>query len=193
MLLSVWNGNRPISVRPTLSRPELGNLAIVARTRGGKGLLAKAQILSWSGSLIVNDIKGDLYEETAGFKSTMSDVFVFDTRGIGNRFDPLHERETEDELRAMADYLLAEPHEGHGLIFTKRAVKNADPAVQSGTDRGAPAALLRRPFYPSWYHGRRKAARGALDPGEPAAQPAAGVLQDLCREGVDALAHGGQA
>jgi hypothetical protein len=35
--LGVWDGNRPISVRPTLTRPELGNLAVVARTRGGKG------------------------------------------------------------------------------------------------------------------------------------------------------------
>ena len=81
MHLGVWNGNRPVSVRPTLTRPELGNLAVVARTRGGKGLLANAQILSWSGSLIVNDIKGELYDATAGFKSKTSDVFVFDTPG----------------------------------------------------------------------------------------------------------------
>jgi len=50
-------------------------------------------------------------------------VFVFDARGIGNRFDPLAGRESEDELRAMAEYLLAEPNETHGLIFIKRAVK----------------------------------------------------------------------
>ena len=138
LLLGVWNGNRPISVRPTLSRSELGNLAAVARTRGGKGLLAKAQILSWSSSLIVNDIKGELYEETAGFKSTMSRVFVFDTRGIGNRFDPLHGRESEDELRAMAEYLLAEPHEGHGLIFTKRAVKMLTQLFKAARIEGHP-------------------------------------------------------
>ena len=60
LLLGVWNGNRPVSVKPSLSRPALGNLAVVARTRGGKGLLAKAQILSFSGSLVVNDIKGEL-------------------------------------------------------------------------------------------------------------------------------------
>ena len=89
LLLGVWEGNRPLSVRPTPARPELGNLAVVARTRGGKGLLAKAQILSWTGSLIVNDIKGDLFADTAGYRAEMSDVFVFDTRGIGNRFDPL--------------------------------------------------------------------------------------------------------
>jgi type IV secretory pathway TraG/TraD family ATPase VirD4 len=70
LLLGVWDGSRPIIVRGEAHRPELGNVAVVARTRGGKGLLAKAQILSWSGSLIVNDIKGDLYEETAGFKRT---------------------------------------------------------------------------------------------------------------------------
>ena len=32
LLLGVWNGNRPVSVKPSLSRPELGNLAVVART-----------------------------------------------------------------------------------------------------------------------------------------------------------------
>ena len=65
LLLGVWDGNRPVSVRSTPTRPELGNLAVVNRTRGGKGLAAKAQILGWSGSLIVNDIKGDLFEDTA--------------------------------------------------------------------------------------------------------------------------------
>ena len=105
------------------TRPELGNLGVVARTRGGKGLLAKAQILTWRGSLLVNDIKGDLYEETAGHKREHSDVYVFDTRGLGHRFDPLQGRDSEDELRAMAEYLLLEPHEGQGIVFTKRAVK----------------------------------------------------------------------
>ena len=138
LLLGVWDGNRPVSVRPTPHRPELGNLAVVARTRGGKGLAAKAQILSWSGSLIVNDIKGDLYEDTAGFKSTMSDVFVFDTRGIGNRFDPLAGKTSEDELRAMAEYLLTEPNEGHGLIFTKRAVKMLTQLFKAARIEGYP-------------------------------------------------------
>jgi hypothetical protein len=138
LLLGVWDGSRPIIVRAERHRPELGNLAVVARTRGGKGLLAKAQILSWSGSLIVNDIKGDLYEETAGFKRTMSNVFVFDTRGIGNRFDPLQGRESEDELRGVAEYLLVEPNEGHGLIFTKRAVKMLTQLFKAARIEGYP-------------------------------------------------------
>ena len=68
----------------------------------------------------------------------MSDVFVFDTRGIGSRFDPLHGRESEDELRKAADYLLAEPHEGHGLIFTKRAVKMLTQLFKAARIEGHP-------------------------------------------------------
>ena len=68
----------------------------------------------------------------------MSDVYVFDTRGTGNRFDPLHGRETEDELRAMADYLLIEPNEGHGLIFTKRAVKMLTQLFKAARIEGYP-------------------------------------------------------
>lgn len=34
-----------VSVQPTLTRPELGNLLVVAPTRGGNGLLAVSQLL----------------------------------------------------------------------------------------------------------------------------------------------------
>jgi type IV secretory pathway TraG/TraD family ATPase VirD4 len=46
-----------LRICPSLSRRELGNVLIEAPTRGGKGLLATSQLLSWKGSVIVNDIK----------------------------------------------------------------------------------------------------------------------------------------
>ena len=112
---------RMFLVRPTQKRRELGNLLVVAPTRGGKGLLATTQLLTWEGSVIVNDIKGDLYQQTAGYRSTLGKVFVIDPEGYGNVYDPLEGKYTEDELYNAATRLLYKPDEGNGAIFTQRA------------------------------------------------------------------------
>jgi hypothetical protein len=54
-----------LSVRSTPKRRELGNIFVDALTRGGKGLLAISQLLTWPHSVVVVDIKGELYEATA--------------------------------------------------------------------------------------------------------------------------------
>jgi hypothetical protein len=62
LLLCVSRFDNLLHVRPTKTRKELGNLLVVAApTRGGKGLLATSQLLSWPHSIIVNDIKGELF------------------------------------------------------------------------------------------------------------------------------------
>jgi type IV secretion system protein VirD4 len=63
-------------------------MLICAPTRAGKGLLAVSQLLTWKGSVIVNDIKGDLFTQTAGYRSTLGKVFVIDPTGLGNRYTP---------------------------------------------------------------------------------------------------------
>jgi len=60
-------GKPLVTVRKTKHRPELGNLLIVAPTRSGKGLLAVSQLLTWHHSVIVNDIKGDLFTQNCRF------------------------------------------------------------------------------------------------------------------------------
>jgi type IV secretion system protein VirD4 len=107
-------------VRPTPIRRELGNLLIVAPTRGGKGLLATSQLLSWGHSVIVNDVKGELFAATAGYRSTLGKVFVIDPTGVGHRYDPLTSKKTEDQLYSAATRLLFKPQE-RDPIFTKRA------------------------------------------------------------------------
>jgi type IV secretion system protein VirD4 len=102
-------------------RRELGNMLIEAPTRGGKGLLATSQLLSWKGSVVVNDIKGDLFTQTAGYRSQFSDVVVFDPTGVGHRYDPLQGKQTEDELLSASARLLFRPDEGSDAIFTQRA------------------------------------------------------------------------
>jgi type IV secretion system protein VirD4 len=110
-----------VCVRPTTQRREIGNMLIVGPTRSGKGLLATSQLLSWHHSVIVNDIKGDLFTATAGYRATLGRVFVIDPQGYGHRYDPLLGKRTEDEFYSSAAHLLFTPNEGEGIIFTQRA------------------------------------------------------------------------
>ena len=108
-----------VTVRQTKHRPELGNLLIVAPTRSGKGLLAVSQLLTWHHSVIINDIKGDLFTQTAGFRSLLGPVYVLDPTGVGHAYDPLQGKATEDALYSSATHLL---HQAGELdIFTQRA------------------------------------------------------------------------
>jgi type IV secretory pathway TraG/TraD family ATPase VirD4 len=111
--------NQLACVRPTKTRRELGNLLVCAPTRGGKGLLAVSQLLTWQHSVVVNDIKGELFNQTAGYR--LGPVLMIDPQGLGHRYDPLHVRKTEDALYSSASHLLFQPEEREGRIFTQRA------------------------------------------------------------------------
>jgi hypothetical protein len=107
LLLGVSPFNSVYSIRSTPERRELGNILVDAPTRGGKGLLAIAQILTWPHSSVILDIKGELYEATAEYLRTRGHkIMVVDPRGIGNQYDPLRGKSTERELYAVAKYLL---------------------------------------------------------------------------------------
>src|SRR3954451_2219937 len=110
-----------LQVSATPKRRELGNLLVVAPTRGGKGLLATSQLLSWKHSVVVNDIKGELFAQTAGYRATLGPVFVIDPAGVGHRYDPLKGKHSEDALLSSATSLLFKPDEGEGEIFTQRS------------------------------------------------------------------------
>src|SRR2546421_1765983 len=108
-------------VRSIATRRELGSMLIAGPTRCGKGLLATNQLLTWGGSVIVNDIKGGLFTQTAGYRSTLGPVFVLDPTGVGPRYNPLLAKKTEEELLSAATRLLYKADEGSGQIFTERA------------------------------------------------------------------------
>jgi type IV secretion system protein VirD4 len=110
-----------VTVRPTKTRRELGNLLVVAPTRGGKGLLAISQLLCWQHSVVVNDLKGELFHATAGFRASLGPVYVIDPTGVGHRSDPLQGKQTEDALFSASTQLLFKADEGDGAIFTQRA------------------------------------------------------------------------
>jgi type IV secretion system protein VirD4 len=113
-------GKPSVTVRRSKQRPEIGNLLIVAPTRGGKGLLAVSQLLTWHHSVIVNDIRGDLFAQTAGFRNLLGPVYVLDPTGAGHAYDPLQGKTTEDALYASAAHLLYQTEEREP-IFTQRA------------------------------------------------------------------------
>ena len=113
--------NRFVAVRPTATRREIGNTLIVGPTRSGKGLLAVSQLLSWQHSVVVNDIKGELFAQTAGYRSTLGYVFVVDPTGVGHCFDPLQGKDTEDAFLSAASHLLYQPDE-RDKVFTQRSI-----------------------------------------------------------------------
>jgi type IV secretion system protein VirD4 len=122
LLVGVSAFNHVLSIRQSPQRRELGNVLVDALTRGGKGLLAISQLLTWPNSVVVLDIKGELYEATANYRKTLGDVFVIDPEAVGNQFDPLYGRMTERQLYAAAKYLLYEAGE-RDPIFIQRGMK----------------------------------------------------------------------
>jgi type IV secretion system protein VirD4 len=137
LLLGLSRFGRVLRVRPTRARREIGNLLMSAPTRGGKGLLATSQLLTWPHSVIVNDIKGELYDQTAGYRQTLGDVYVIDPTGIGHRYDPLSARNTETELYSSAKHLLYNPNDKDGAVFTERATKMLTQLFQAAKLTGA--------------------------------------------------------
>jgi type IV secretory pathway TraG/TraD family ATPase VirD4 len=144
LLLGVSRFKQVLRVRPTKTRRELGNVLVVAPTRGGKGLLATSQLLSWPHSVIVNDIKGELFTQTAGYRATIGKVFVIDPTGIGNWYDPLLGKETEDAFLSAATHLLYKPDEGEGTIFTQRAIIMLTQLFLAARTEGMPPLLYVR-------------------------------------------------
>jgi type IV secretion system protein VirD4 len=123
LLLGISHFNHIACVRPIKQRPELGNLLICAPPRSGKSLLAISQLLTWEHSAIVNDIKGELYQQTAGYRATLGPVYVIDpVAGVGHRYDPFAGRTTERQLSTLAHHLLFDPADKEP-IFIQRAEK----------------------------------------------------------------------
>jgi len=114
--------NRVLKITPTDTQRELSHLMLIGRSRSGKGLCIETNLLTWPNSCIVNDIKGELYEKTAGYRSTLGDVFVFDPIGKGHRYNPLESKYTDSDLQSAATTLLYRGNEGENAIFTDSAI-----------------------------------------------------------------------
>jgi type IV secretion system protein VirD4 len=147
LLVGVSSFNHVLSVRATPKRRELGNVLVSALTRGGKGLLAISQLLTWPHSVVVLDIKGELYDATAGYRNTLGPVYVIDPEAVGNRFDPLHGRVTEKKLYASAKYLLYQAGE-RDPIFIERAIRMLTQLFLAGREENRQAGNERYRLLP---------------------------------------------
>jgi type IV secretion system protein VirD4 len=147
LLVGVSSFDQVLSVRSTPKRRELGNILVDALTRGGKGLLAISQLLTWPHSVVVLDIKGELYEATAGYRKTLGPVYVIDPEGVGNRFDPLYGRHTERQLYASAKYLLYQAGE-RDPIFIERAIRMVTQLFLAGREENRQAGTERYRLLP---------------------------------------------
>jgi len=125
-------------VRPTPTRRELGNVLVVAPTRGGKGLLATTQLFTWGGSVIVNDLKGDLFNYTAGYRATVGPVIVINPiKGRGHRYDPLASYQTEEEVFLACHKLLYE-HKDVDPFWTDSAIQMLTQIFVAGRRENQP-------------------------------------------------------
>src|SRR3954468_24801931 len=95
LLLGIGEYEHILRVESTEKRRELGNVLVVGRTRCGKGLLGKPQMLTWTQSVVANDIKGE-YSPTVEFRRGLGLAFFFNPAGFGHGFDPFRGKYTED-------------------------------------------------------------------------------------------------
>jgi type IV secretion system protein VirD4 len=106
-------------VKKTPNRRELGNMLVVAPPRIGKSRLGITQLLTWPDSLVAVDLKGELYQESGGYRATLGPVYVIDLRGLGNQYDPMQGCTDEETLYDAAKNILYDPREGSGRSFTE--------------------------------------------------------------------------
>ena len=78
------------------------HVMLFAPTRTGKGVgLVIPTLLSWTGSAVIHDLKGENWQVTAGWRSRFSYCLLFDpTNPLSARYNPLLEvRRGEQEIR----------------------------------------------------------------------------------------------
>jgi len=96
---------------------------IIAPPRSGKGAgLVQPNALSWSGSLIVNDVRRECYRITAGYRRLFSEVFLFDPLspdGLTAQWNPISAHYVPDDpplcvsaLQKIANQLSPDPASG---------------------------------------------------------------------------------
>jgi hypothetical protein len=122
ILLATSRFHRFIAAKPMDTQNEIGHIFLIGKPRSGKGLAIETNLLTWPNSVIVNDIKGELYQRTAGYRAGTGNAFRFDSRGYGARYDPLEGRNTYAELEGAAFILLYRADEGQNAVFTERAI-----------------------------------------------------------------------
>src|SRR5215210_1075441 len=99
LILAEGAHDQLICVKPSKEQRELANVLLIGKTRIGKGVNIIANLLRWPLPVVVNDIKQEFWDKTAGWRGSEEGLagkaLKFDPRGSGCKFDPLEGLKTE--------------------------------------------------------------------------------------------------
>jgi type IV secretion system protein VirD4 len=128
-------------------RRELGHMLVVGPNRSGKGLHLTTNLLQWPSSVIVNDIKGELYRLTGAYRSRFSKVILLDPDGFGSRYDPFADLAwrvdpsdpnnpnarviNEQALMTAAELIVQSQSDGPNAYFGQRAAAGLSAAIHA--------------------------------------------------------------
>ncbi len=142
-----------VSLKPgAFGRRELGHALICGPARSGKSLGLRCNLLSWAGSAVVVDLKGELYRTTAGYREQELGQRVFvirpsevrdaDSPEFGqhrsHRYDPFSELKSDEFIRAVASSLLNAEGDGENAIFALRAINALFAGIKGAHLLGKP-------------------------------------------------------
>ena len=126
-------------------RPELGHMAAFGMTRSGKSVHLITQIARWSGSFVVLDVKGELYQKTAGLKSRSNRVIALSPTGVGMRFDAVSEILKSSNGYATVAEIITTSHVDKDPAFAQRAASGIEAALRVAVIKGeAPIPFIRK-------------------------------------------------
>jgi len=138
---------KPLVVRPgTAGKNELGHFLWVGPSRSGKGLSIASNLYNWEGSAIVVDIKGEIAEQTAGYRRDVlgQDVFILNPSGgeSSHQFDPFKELETDEQIFSAAIGFMQPDKDGANAIFAQRASAALAALIKAAKVSGAPTVAF---------------------------------------------------
>ena len=115
-----------LAVRPGLSgKQELGHFMWIGPNRSGKGLGITANLMTWRGSALVVDIKGEIAEATAGYRREVlgQKVMILNPSDgeQSNQYDPFAELETDNQIFSAAVAFMNPNQDGENAVFAQRA------------------------------------------------------------------------
>lgn len=143
LLLAVLS-RRLIGIKVSNIRLEIGHVLICGPTRVGKSQQLICNLINWSGSVVVVDIKGELHRLTSGHRSRFSNVVVLDPSGFGQRYDPFVDIGDSAEALQTAAEVVLQTEQDREPVFAQRGA-NAVIAARRA------AHLLGRPTLPYLY------------------------------------------
>ncbi|MDQ7850406.1 MAG: type IV secretory system conjugative DNA transfer family protein [Armatimonadota bacterium] len=120
-----------------------GHVLVVGGTGSGKSRgSAIPTLLRWPGAALVVDVKGELWQRTAGHRSQVGPVYCFDPETLdGDCYDPISEASTVDGAMELARYLIPEP-QGGDPFWARAAQGLLAAAALEGAMAGASLATV---------------------------------------------------